>query len=75
MEITLNDLKLFKKSDLDSVLKEKDKNNIISFLNKFGLCIKDKKIYPKDEYKDIWNEAYKYFDKQQLIKKILLNSA
>lgn len=75
MEITLDDLKLFKKSELDNVLKTKDKNIILSFLNKFGLCIKDKKIYPMEEYKDIWLEIYKYFDKHQLVRKILLNSA
>jgi hypothetical protein len=75
MEITLNDLKLFKRTDLSEVLKTKDKNIILNFLNKFGLHIKNRKVLPKEEYKDIWAEVYKHYDKQQLVKKILLNSA
>lgn len=75
MAITLNKLRTFEKSQLDKALKSKDKFMITSFLEEWGLCISNKKILPKPEYKKLWAEIYSYYDKKQLVKKILLNSA
>ena len=75
MTITLNKLRTFEKDTLDRVLKTKDKHKILQFLDEWGLIIENKKIYPKPEYKKVWEDAYSYYDKKQLVKKINLNSA
>ena len=73
--VTFKKLLEFNRSELDEIIKSKNLNNIKSFLEEWGLEIRDKKIYPKEIYNQIWKELYEYYDKFQLVKKILLNSA
>lgn len=75
MEITLNKLRSFEKKWLDKILETKDVFKIKEFLKEWGLEVKDKKIAPKEEYKNLWKDLYSYYDKKQLVKKINLNSA
>lgn len=75
MDITFEKIRTFNNSNLYEVLKTKDKNKIIHFLDEWGLYIENKKIKPKPEYRNIWKDAYQYWDKKQLVKKINLNSA
>lgn len=75
MTITLSKLRRFEKQSLVEVLATKDKVAITEFLNEWGLTVTDKKIVPQEQYSRIWKELYGYYDKQQLVKKINLNSA
>lgn len=72
MEITLNKLRTFEKKNLKKILETEDKFRILSFLNEWGLRVVNKKIIPKIEYKDLWEDLYSYYDKKQLVKKINL---
>lgn len=65
----------FSKKLLDEVLQTKDKVKITEFLDEYGLEVVNKKIVPKDEYKGLWKQSTNYWDKQQLVTKISLNSA
>jgi len=51
------------------------KEELINYINQFGLEIKYKKIIPKAEFISRWRETESYWDKRQLVRKILLNSA
>jgi len=53
----------------------KQKEELINYINQFGLEIKYKKIIPKAEFISRWRETENYWDKRQLVRKILLNSA
>jgi len=53
----------------------KKKEELINYINQFGLEIKYKKIIPKAEFISRWRETESYWDKRQLVRKILLNSA
>lgn len=75
MNITLSKLRTFDQSQLDKIFKLGDKFKIIKFLDEWGLHVVNKKVIPKDEYKTIWGDLYKYYDKKQLVTKISLNSA
>lgn len=72
--ITIKKLRTFEQKHLDIVLKSKDVYRIKQFLEEWGLCIKDKKIRPKDEYAILWEELYGYYDKRQNTLKLKLNS-
>lgn len=68
--LDLAKVKTFTKITLDNILKSEDKQIIQRKLSEYGLHIKDKKIIPMDEYKHLWEDTYKFWDKQQLVKKI-----
>jgi hypothetical protein len=72
MILTFSKLCTFKKRDLESIIRTKNKDTILSFLNEWGLCVKHNKILPTDQYRKIWLDFYSYYDKKQLVKKINL---
>jgi DNA polymerase elongation subunit (family B) len=63
----------FKK--LNELLDTGSKEEFNSFLTEWGLEVANGKVIPKDDWKKIWKDAEDYWDKNQLVKKILLNSA
>ena len=73
--VTMKDLINFRIDDLKSVLSSGNKSEIINFLSKWGLTVKQGEICPSDESKTAWDDVYEYFDKKQLVRKISLNSA
>ena len=73
--VTMKDLTNFRIDELKSVLSSGHKSEIINFLSKWGLTVKQGKICPSDESKTAWDDVYEYFDKKQLVRKISLNSA
>lgn len=73
--LSLEKLKKFNKSDLDEIIKTKDKDKIQDFLTEWGLEQVDNKIMPNAENKLIWKNLYSHYDKRQLVTKISLNSA
>lgn len=75
MALTFKKLMGFQPKDLTDVLATKNKNAILAFLDEWGLHIADKMIKPKPECINIWTDISGYWDKQQLVKKIALNSA
>lgn len=75
MSINLNKLLSFEKNHLNKILESRDKYKIKKYLDEWGLCIKDSKILPKEEFKDVWKTLHGYYDKKQTVKKIGLNSA
>lgn len=58
---------------LKEFLESGDKDNIIDYINKHNLCIKDGKVIYRDQ-EDL-KRIIGYWDKRQLVKKINLNSA
>lgn len=72
--INFEKLRTFNINELKDLIKINDKHKLNIFLDSWGLQIKDKKIHPKEEYKNLWKELHRYYDKKQLVKKILLNS-
>lgn len=75
MTVTLDIIRTFSKNDLERVLNTKDDTSIKQYLEKYGLHIKDDKIYPTVESEKIWRIHQSNTDKLQLVRKILLNSA
>ena len=73
--ITLEFLRTFRQQNLTDILATKDVASIKTFLDDWGLCIKDKTVKPKPEYTDLWKDLFDYYDKKQLVTKISLNSA
>ena len=73
--LTLIKIRSFDNNELEKVIATKDKGNILEFLDQWGLMVSNGKIHPKDEYIGLWDDAYEYWDKKQLVTKILLNSA
>lgn len=57
---------------LDNILKDGTIDELYAFCNKNSLEIKDGKIRAKDKAQV--NEAIAFWDKRQLVRKILLNS-
>lgn len=74
-DLEQNKPKQFTKDILSKILESEDANFIEKSFKEYGLCIKNDKLVPMDEYKKIWEDSYKFWDKQQLVKKISLNSA
>lgn len=61
--------------NLKEMIKNNDKDGIISFMKEHKLTIKDGKIVaPTDEIKTKMKQKKDFYDQRQLIKKILLNS-
>ena len=65
----------FRTDALLQTLETDDLKIIETFFKKWGLTTKDGKIYPNDQCVATWKSASAYWDKQQLVKKISLNSA
>ena len=59
-------------NDLEKIIATKDKHKIEIFCSQNGLIIKDNKIYAENE-KDV-KDAIEFWDKQQIVRKIGLNS-
>jgi DNA polymerase elongation subunit (family B) len=74
-EITFKDLLSFNRADLDQMISTQNVDMMRDYINTWGLEIIDKKLYPTKQYKKLWSDLFQYYDKQQLVKKILLNSA
>lgn len=63
----------FRHDELNDVLESNDIDEISQFLNRWGISVShDGTLNPIN--KEVWSTAEAYWDKQQLIKKILLNS-
>lgn len=75
MAVTMKELLDFKLSDLTQVLASGVKEQIAGFLDRWGLTVVKDKIVPTPESAAAWRAVYEYFDKQQLVRKISLNSA
>ena len=65
-------IQLFDKNILNEILGLKNPVLIKKHLDEYGLEIVDKKILPKEEYKDLYKDVQSYWDKKQLVKKINL---
>jgi hypothetical protein len=59
-------------SAIHLAIKQKDTSSLVMLLKKYQLKIVDNKIVISD---DQIKELYDYWDKRQLVRKILLNSA
>lgn len=75
MELTLEKIRQFRLDMLDEVLSTKDPKNIISFMKEWGLVLENNKIVPDSKYKNLWEIVFGNWDRRQLVRKILLNSA
>lgn len=75
MNKNITDPTKFDFSYLDSLIESRNKEELQRYISEFGLEIRDKKIIPKVEHVDAWRLAADYWDKRQLVRKILLNSA
>lgn len=73
--MNLNKIQSFTRDELMQVLATADVGKIDAFLGEYGLQIVDKKIVPIKEVEKLWKMSAQYWDKQQLVKKISLNSA
>lgn len=61
--------------NLKEMIRNNDKNGIISFMKEHKLSLRDGKIIaPSVEIKNEMKRQYIFYDQRQLIKKILLNS-
>lgn len=60
--------------DLNTILESGTKEEISSFLNDWGLEIVNGKVIPKKSASKLWVEAYGYYDKAQMVRKVGLNS-
>jgi hypothetical protein len=61
--------------NLKDLIKNNDKEGIISFMKEHNLTIKDSKIVAAtDDAKARMKQQRDFYDQRQLIKKILLNS-
>lgn len=67
-------LQEFNLSKVEEYIKNNDKNGLVEYISKFGLEIKNNKIQPSVSYIKQWNELHEFYDKRQLVKKIVLNS-
>lgn len=56
-------------------IEKKPLEEIIDLFNTWGLRIHEGAIYPQKKWKQLWKDADAFWDKSQLVKKILLNSA
>lgn len=65
----------FKLSSVQEFISKKDRNGLHVYLKQFGLEIRDGKIVPKSEHMQEWKQLVEFYDKRQLVRKILLNSA
>jgi len=73
----LPDLKHIEYGELErihSIIKQANKEELIEYLNKYDLEVKDGAIFVKEENLPEWKEAEEYWDKRQLVRKINLNS-
>jgi DNA polymerase elongation subunit (family B) len=70
-----NDLYDFRLDDLMMALETEDEGSISKFFIEWGLTVVNNKIVPNKASQYTWKVAYAYWDKQQLVKKISLNSA
>jgi hypothetical protein len=73
--ITKSDVYEYRTDDLDSALKSDNTDSITQFCIAWGLTVVDQKIMPNKASLEQWKTAEAYWDKQQLVKKINLNSA
>lgn len=73
--LTLQKIRSYRKKLLDEILQTNDEAEIIKFLSEFGLIIANGVIAADDAHRKLWKQAESYWDKQQLVKKISLNSA
>lgn len=73
----MNLMKIILEYDTNKVndfIQNKDKIGLVEYITGFGLEIRDRSIHPMEAYKSVWGLAMEYWDKRQLVKKILLNS-
>ncbi len=75
MEITYNQIQEFKIKKLKELLADGKIEFIRDFMFRWGLEVRDGKIYPKKEHVKKYKAAEEYWDKRQLVRKINLNSA
>jgi DNA polymerase elongation subunit (family B) len=65
----------FKLTVLMDLISKNDRTGLHEYMNEFDLEIRDGKIVPKKESYQEWKLLSEYYDKRQLVRKILLNSA
>ena len=75
MDLTYNQVQEFKIKKLHELLATGKVELIKDFMFRWGLEVRDRKIYPKKEYIKYYKTAEEYWDKRQLVRKINLNSA
>jgi len=73
-EVTYNQALEFRIKRLKELLAEGKVEFIKDFMFKWGLEVRNGKIYPKKEFEKIYANAEKFYDKKQQVKKINLNS-
>lgn len=74
-EFVLENIEEFSLKKLNELISEKNIIELKRYMENHGLCVKDGKIVPKKEYEERYEYFVEYYDKRQLVKKILLNSA
>lgn len=68
-------LQNFNLSVITEFIARKDKSGLEKYLHEYGLEIREGTILPKKEHDSDWETLHEYYDKRQLVRKILLNSA
>lgn len=57
------------------LISKNDREELHEYMNRYDLTVVDGKIVPKKESLNKWKILSEYYDKRQLVRKILLNSA
>jgi DNA polymerase elongation subunit (family B) len=74
-EIAKIDVYDFRMDDYISAKETDSRDIMVKFCQEWGLTINNGVVSPNKKSLDVWKRAYGYWDKQQLVKKINLNSA
>jgi hypothetical protein len=68
-------LQNFNLSTVKNFIDARDTNGLKTYISEFGLEIREGKILPMTEHLAAWQNLHDFYDKRQLVRKILLNSA
>lgn len=68
------DIRFINFDALKTAIADNNEPAISDIVSNYGLVVKDGKLYPGEDILAKWKDAESYWDKQQLVKKISLNS-